>query len=154
MITILAYSLYRIRRECHGWNHGRFPDGFQRLIQTLESLQDSGKVTTLGVSEFGIIRLKAFLPHVTIRPAIDQINLRDCCDVPHDLLEYAKQEGIKLMPHMDEDNPLPKETLQGVLTELQIPETISEMRWVVKYTAVVKDRGVVENKGYSTTMTL
>jgi hypothetical protein len=55
---------------------------------------------------------------------------------------------------MDEDNPLPKETLQGVLTELQIPETISEMRWVVKYTAVVKDRGVVENKGYSTTMTL
>jgi hypothetical protein len=55
---------------------------------------------------------------------------------------------------MDEDNPLPKETLQGVLTELKIPETISEMRWIVKYTAVVKDRGVVENKGYSITMTL
>ena len=79
---------------------------------------------------------------------MDQINLRDCCDVPHDLLEFAKQEGIKLMPHMDEDNPLPKETLQEVLHELGLSEQVDEMRWVVKYTAVAKERGVIENKGY------
>jgi glutamate--cysteine ligase regulatory subunit len=68
-------------------------------------------------------------------------------------VEYTQQEGIKLMPHMDEDNPLPKETLQEVLTELGLSETISEMRWVVKYTAVVKERGVVQNKGYTITST-
>jgi glutamate--cysteine ligase regulatory subunit len=56
--------------------------------------------------------------------------------------------GIKLMPHMDSDDPLPKETLQEVLAELEVPETVVDMRWVVKYTAVVKERGVVENKGY------
>jgi hypothetical protein len=49
---------------------------------------------------------------------------------------------------MDEDNPLPKETLQEVLNELGLSERVDEMRWVVKYTAVVKERGVVENKGY------
>jgi glutamate--cysteine ligase regulatory subunit len=107
-----------------------------------------GRASTLGISEFGIIRLKALLPQVTVRPVVDQINLRDSCDVPHDLLEFAKQEGIKLMPHMDEDNPLPKETLQEVLNELGLSERVDKMRWVVKYTAVAKERGVVENKGY------
>ena len=100
-----------------------------------------------------MLRLQALLPHVEIRPSVDQINLRDCCDVPHDLLEYTKKEGIKLMPHMDEDNPLPNGTLQGVLEELQINERVVQTQWVVKYTAVVKERGIVENKGYVTLQT-
>ena len=78
---------------------------------------------------------------------MDQINLRDCCDVPHDLLDFGKLTGIELMPHMDKDNPLPKQTLQSILDELGVNEQLTSMRWVVKYTAIVKDRGVVENKG-------
>ena len=72
--------------------------------------------------------------------------------MPGDLLEFSKQEQIKLMPHMDEDNPLPIETLQEVLEELQVKERVTEMQWVVKYTAVVKKRGIVDNKGYPFTM--
>jgi glutamate--cysteine ligase regulatory subunit len=104
----------------------------------------------LGLSEFGVLRLQAFLPHVRVSPTVDQVNLRDCCDVPHDLLAYTRQEGIKLLPHMDEDNPLPNGMLQTVLDELQIKEKVVQTQWVVKYTAVVKERGVVENKGYTT----
>jgi glutamate--cysteine ligase regulatory subunit len=107
-----------------------------------------GQVLKLGIAEFGIIRLKSLLPHVKVRPVVDQINLRDSCDVPRDLLEFAKQAGIKLMPHMDEDNPLPKETLQEVLNDLGVLEQVAEMNWVIKYTAVAKERGVIENKGY------
>jgi glutamate--cysteine ligase regulatory subunit len=107
-----------------------------------------GQVLNLGIAEFGIIRLKSLLPHVKVRPVVDQINLRDSCDVPRNLLEFAKQAGIKLMPHMDEDNPLPKETLQGVLDDFGVQEQVAEMRWIIKYTAVVKERGVVGNKGY------
>jgi glutamate--cysteine ligase regulatory subunit len=106
-----------------------------------------GQVSTLGISEFGIVRLTTLLPHVKVRPLVDQINLRDSCEVPDDLLEFAKQAGIKLMPHMDEDNPLPRETLQGVLYDLGVSEHVAEMRWVVKYTVVAKERGVIENKG-------
>jgi glutamate--cysteine ligase regulatory subunit len=51
---------------------------------------------------------------------------------------------------MDEDNPLPNGMLQTVLDELQIKEKVVQTQWVVKYTAVVKERGVVENKGYTT----
>lgn len=105
-------------------------------------------MNALGISEFGILRLDALLPHIEIRPVIDQINLRDCCDVPTDLLDFCMAAGIKLMPHMDEDDPLPKDTLQQVLDDLSVKETVDKVRWVVKYTAVVKERGVVENKGY------
>ena len=117
--------------------------------QIMESYKKAGIVRTLGISEFGILRLDAFIPHIELRPVIDQINLRDCCDVPSDLLDFSMAAGIKLMPHMDEDDPLPKDTLQQVLDELKVEETVEKMRWVVKYTAVVKQRGVIENKGFS-----
>jgi len=111
-------------------------------------------VSELGISEFGIIRLAALLPHVSVRPSVDQINLRDCCEVPSDLLEFARREGIKLMSHMDLDIPLSKDLLQQVLRDdLEVPFRISSMRWVVKYTAVAKKRGVIENKGYIESMT-
>lgn len=114
----------------------------------METYYKEGKVKALGISEFGMLRLNALIPHVAIRPVIDQINLRDCCDVPTDLLDFSMAAGIKLMPHMDEDDPLPKDTLQEVLGDLKVKETVDMMRWVVKYTAVVKQRGVIENKGY------
>jgi len=113
----------------------------------MESYKKSGKVKTLGISEFGVLRLDAFITHIEVRPIIDHINLRDCCDVPSDLLDFSMAAGIKLMPHMDDDNPLPKDTLQQVLRELKVHEKVEKMRWVVKYTAVVKQRGVIENKG-------
>lgn len=114
----------------------------------MESFKKEGKVKALGISEFGILRLDTFIPHIAIRPVIDQINLRDCCDVPSDLLDFSMAAGIKLMPHMDEDDPIPKDTLQEVLCDLKVNDTVEKMRWVVKYTAVVKQRGVIENKGY------
>ena len=103
---------------------------------------------SLGISEFGILRLKAFIPRIRVRPVADHINLRDCCEVPNDLLEFSKYAGIKLISHLDEDDPLSTEDLQSILDQLQVRERVRQMRWVVKYTAVVKDRGVVDNKGY------
>jgi glutamate--cysteine ligase regulatory subunit len=120
----------------------------QSLIEILESLHEKGRVSKLGISEFGILRLQSLLPNIRHPPKIVQINLRDCCDVPADLLDFATENGIKLMPHTDEDNPLPLSALQDVLRELQVPERVLEMEWVVKYTAIIQERGVVENKGY------
>jgi glutamate--cysteine ligase regulatory subunit len=126
----------------------------QLMRQIFESLYGNGRVSNLGISEFGMIRLAALLPYVSIRPSVDQINLRDCCDVPRDLLEFTKREGIKLMPHMDGDNPLSRELLQQLLRDdLNVSLKIASMRWVVKYTAVAKERGVIENKGYVNLMT-
>ncbi|KAI9819677.1 MAG: hypothetical protein M1832_003911 [Thelocarpon impressellum] len=131
--------------------------------RTLETMHGEGLIGQLGVAEFGSQRLKEFLQHTHARPSVDQINVRDCCVVPRPLITFAKREGIELLTHNDCTNILPRGTLRellgsgekgaGVLVTDDDPAEDGlrgevEPQWVVKYTAVVKDRGVVENKGY------
>ncbi|KAJ6115642.1 hypothetical protein N7523_006059 [Penicillium sp. IBT 18751x] len=141
------------------------PDDFDSMVQTwrvLESLHEQGMIAQLGVAEFGSERLARFLPHTKVKPSVDQINLKDCCVVPKSLILYAKQEKIQLLTHNDCNDILPVGTTRellgptehgsGILASApQADDGIKgdvEPQWVVKYTAVVKDRGVVENKGY------
>lgn len=141
------------------------PDDFDSMVQTwrvLESLHEQGMIAQLGVAEFGSERLARFLPHTQVKPSVDQINLKDCCVVPKSLILYAKQEKIQLLTHNDCNDILPVGTTRellgptehgsGILASApQADDGIQgdvEPQWVVKYTAVVKDRGVVENKGY------
>lgn len=141
------------------------PDDFDSMVQTwrvLESLHEEGMISQLGVAEFGSERLARFLPHTKVKPSVDQINLKDCCVVPKSLILYAKQENIQLLTHNDCNDILPVGTTRELLSPgekgagilASAPEANDglqghvEPQWVVKYTAVVKDRGVVENKGY------
>lgn len=154
-------------------------EGQVEAWRTLESLYDGGAVKRLGVAEFGKDRLETFLEKVRIKPSVDQINLRDCCSVPRDLMALAKSSGVELLVHNDCSNILPRGTTRellgsgptgaGVLAasskagdkrkSLHGEEATNgnaadslhgdvQPQWVVKYTAVVKNRGVVENKGY------
>ena len=90
--------------------------------------------------------------------------------LPPPLVLLAKKEGIELLTHRDCTDILPEGTLRELLgTGLQGAGVLAEKeggegeepgcgeerlrgelvpQWVVKYTAVVKDRGVIENKGY------
>lgn len=150
-------------------------EGQLEAWKTLESLHDEGLVLRLGIAEFGKDRLESLLEKVRIKPSVDQINLRDCCSVPKDLMALAKSKSVELLVHNDCSNILPRGTVRellgpgnagaGVLCEpakagdkrksLHGEEDKSQLlqgevlpQWVIKYTAVVRNRGVVENKGY------
>ena len=140
-------------------------DCFDSIIQTwrtLENLQEKGMIAQLGVAEFSNDKLAKLLPHTKVKPSVDQINLKDCCVVPKSLILYAKQENIQLLTHNDCTNILPVGTTRELLGPgekgagilASAPDADDgikghvEPQWVVKYTAVIKDRGVVENKGY------
>ncbi|KAM7213863.1 glutamate-cysteine ligase [Rhypophila decipiens] len=129
----------------------------------IEDLQRRGLVKKLGIAEFGSEKLDRFLKRVQIRPSVNQINIKNCCDVPPPLIKLAKEEGIELLVHSDTTDILSKGTLRELLGPglqgagiLADPgsETSKGLKgeltpqWVVKYTAVVRDRGVIENKGY------
>ncbi|RPB22646.1 hypothetical protein L211DRAFT_869141 [Terfezia boudieri ATCC MYA-4762] len=154
---------------------------FLITYSTLESLVHSNLISRIGLSEFGSSRLSrllrglGFSPSTTntpttaapsstikttttcpprVRPSVVQINVRDCCVVPRELIHYAKREGIQLLTHNDSGEVLTAPGLQRVISESGIFESMSMPKatviplWVVKYTAVVRDRSVVENKGY------
>lgn len=138
----------------------------------VEKLHTRGLVRRLGVSEFGANRLQPFLDNATVQPSVNQISLRDCCSVPKPLLSLAKSKNVDLLVNNDSVNILPRGTIRQLLDHegadilCRSPEKVGEKRkrqengdahkmqgqvvpqWVIKYTAVVKNRGVVENKGY------
>lgn len=157
------------------------PEPFEEQLSTwqaLEKLHQEGLIAKLGVAEFGHDRLQALVQQATIKPAVDQVNLRDCCSVPKDLLDLAKSSNVELLVHNDCSNILPQGTIRellgdgpdgaGVLANSaqtgekrknppsdtgtgEIRQPLAgdvQPQWVIKYTAVVKDRGVVESKGY------
>jgi glutamate--cysteine ligase regulatory subunit len=140
------------------------PEDIETMIttwRTLEKLHSEGLVSKLGIAEFGVSRLAKFLEQTEIKPSVNQINVRDCCVVPKPLIVYAKQQQIELLTHNDCTNILPRGTLRQILGSGENGSGVLagegnedglkgdvEPQWVVKYTAVVKDRGVVESKGY------
>ncbi|KAK1750577.1 NADP-dependent oxidoreductase domain-containing protein [Echria macrotheca] len=128
---------------------------------TVEELHRQGLVKNLGIAEFGSEKLARFLKRVQIRPTVNQINIKNCCNVPPPLVKLAKEQGIELLVHSDCTDILSRGTLRGLLGRglqgaglLADSEEDEGLRgdltpeWVVKYTAVVRDRGVIENKGY------
>ncbi|KEF57692.1 glutamate-cysteine ligase regulatory subunit [Exophiala aquamarina CBS 119918] len=148
--------------------HSHESEGFDAQIKAwrvLESLHSQGVISQLGVSEFSSERLDKFLPEVTVRPTVDQINVKDCCVVPKPLIVYAQENKIELLTHADCTDILPPGTTRELLgtgkdgagiiaarpdagpDEPGLKGDI-EPQWVIKYTAVVKNRGVIENKGY------
>ena len=137
-------------------------DAMTESWRALEDLHSKDVALQIGLAEFGSERLQKFLPRTRVRPSVDQINVKDCCVVPKSLILYAKTEKIELLTHNDCTNILPRGTVRDLLGAgengagvLAGPEDASKglkgevaPQWVVKYTAVVRDRGVIENKGY------
>lgn len=123
-------------------------DAIVRIYTAAAELLTSGAVNSLGIAEFSAARLQQLceVPAIASKsalPTVNQINLKDCCVMPRDLIIYAKKMEIKLFTHGDASNILPVETLKDVLKEDEAVPV-----WVCKYTAVVKSRGVIESKGY------
>ena len=143
-------------------------DAQVKTWRVLEDLYEKGTITQLGVSEFSSIRLEKFLPELKVKPSVDQINVKDCCVVPKSLITYAKERKIELLTHNDCTDILPCGTTRELLgpgvegkpgagilaARSEAPDSEPglkgdiEPQWVIKYTAVVKNRGVIENKGY------
>ena len=143
-------------------------EGLDAQVKTwrvLESLHEKRIIAQLGLSEFSSDRLAKFLPEVKVRPSVDQINVKDCCVVPKSLIMYAKENKIELLTHADCMDILPPGTTRELLGPGKDSAGIIaarpdanpeepglkgdiEPQWVIKYTAVVKNRGVIENKGY------
>jgi glutamate--cysteine ligase regulatory subunit len=123
-----------------------------------EALHRQGIVQNLGVSEFGSEKLAAFLERTTVRPTVDQINLQDCCKVPPPLKKVAAENGVELNVHTDSVDVLPRPVLGEILSDNGVlADGVAGGRgltgdltpqWVVRYLAFVRDRAVIENKGY------
>ncbi|PWN88200.1 hypothetical protein FA10DRAFT_295764 [Acaromyces ingoldii] len=123
------------------------------------SVSSNQQRTELGDGAFQAYRL----PSPTRRPRIHTINLKEhggCTDgrcIDRELAEWCKAQGILLVAHNDQRDILPARTLPNLMAEFKgkFPHCGSQPlstprlapRWCFKYTVLIRDRGVLADKG-------
>jgi len=64
----------------------------------MEKLLETGKVKSIGVSNFSIKTLEILLPHVRVVPAVNQVEVHPC--LPQvDLRRYCREKGILIVAY-------------------------------------------------------
>jgi glycerol 2-dehydrogenase (NADP+) len=64
----------------------------------MEKLLETGKVKTIGVSNFSIKTLNELLPHVKVVPATNQVEAHPCLP-QDDLIKYCEEKGILVVAY-------------------------------------------------------
>eukprot|EP00112_Aurelia_sp_Birch-Aquarium-sp1_P008665 Seg1960.7 transcript_id=Seg1960.7/GoldUCD/mRNA.D3Y31 product="Glutamate-cysteine ligase regulatory subunit" protein_id=Seg1960.7/GoldUCD/D3Y31 len=115
----------------------------------MEKMKDDGLVSHLACCDLDAGKLKELLSWARIKPEVNQVNLTSCCHMPQNLVEFAKQEEILLHTHGDPPTLLPDDNVESVMGSYAEDNIQGwSTRWVVRYSIVVKCRGVIKNKGY------
>lgn len=128
-----------------------------------EHMSENPALKTIGVSDFSPLHLKTLLDNIPKdsrprQPKVNQLNFER--DLPEELVTLAKEGGVELQSHAD--NRVPYEGIEGLLKEfadrLPLPASFAQLRakgepaiallWVLKYTILLKDRGLVADKGF------
>lgn len=123
------------------------------LWQTASTLVTKFNIQHLGVSEFSTARLSALIKFSEktgcTKPAVNQINIRDCCVLPLSLVALAKNSGVKLLAHNDSFNILPVESVSDFVSLIGVNgEQEWDWDWLLKITGVIADHGVVFGQGW------
>ncbi|XP_073244894.1 glutamate--cysteine ligase regulatory subunit-like isoform X2 [Porites lutea] len=118
--------------------------------EEMEFLSDSGYIKDLGVCDLDKPTLEKLYQWARIKPEINQVNLASCCVMPKDLVAFSEKHDIQLLTHADPKDILTKESLEGALTESCKDVDVQGWRpvWALRYSVLVKCRGVIKNKGY------
>ncbi|KZT57699.1 hypothetical protein CALCODRAFT_517347 [Calocera cornea HHB12733] len=140
------------------------------------TLSSNPLIKNIGVSDFSakhllkLYSIIAELPPASAKPvATDHLNLFDCdsppcMNPPDDVQLAAAKRGVELVAHPDPHDILPTKSLTALLSEfeerLPLPESFKiyqeegkvdqavAPRWVLKYTVLIRSRGILVDKGY------
>ncbi|KAK9717183.1 hypothetical protein K7432_006401 [Basidiobolus ranarum] len=118
----------------------------------MEHFYKDGAIKHLGVSEFSPSELCNLSKKVQITPQINHVDLGNNSSVSADIVAYAAANNIQLLTHQDSSDILPASSFNALLAKYGIVSSIEEAkltpRWVLKYSSVIRTRGVIANKGY------
>ena len=125
-------------------------DDVLKVWSALEELVDDGMILSLGVSDMNVEQLESLCSYVRVKPTVDQISSTSCCAIPEDLKAFASEHDIQLLMHSDRKEILPAEDLRAVVAETSHAKDGEgwSPSWVVRYSSLVKGRGVIKSKGY------
>ncbi|XP_038063850.1 glutamate--cysteine ligase regulatory subunit-like [Patiria miniata] len=126
-------------------------DHYKPVWKELEELVRQDRIKTLGVCDMELGMLTEFYSWAQVKPTTNQMNQASCCVIPPALKEFANENTIQLVSHSDSNDILPPDVFQDVL-RTHYPEHADSASWhpswVLRYTALIKNRGIITTKGY------
>ncbi|XP_015826846.3 glutamate--cysteine ligase regulatory subunit [Nothobranchius furzeri] len=122
----------------------------QRVWEELEGLVRSQKIAAIGTSDLDKDLLEQLYNWAQVKPSSNQVNLASCCVMPPDLTAFAKEFDIQLLTHNDPKELMSAATFREAMQEGAEDLNITDWRleWVLRYSVIVKSRGIIKSKGY------
>ncbi|XP_013785995.1 glutamate--cysteine ligase regulatory subunit-like isoform X1 [Limulus polyphemus] len=122
----------------------------QPVWKILEDLVRNERVVTIGVSDLDSDQLRDLYEWAKIKPSVNQVNLESCCVMPPEMTSFARENDIQLLTHNDPKVLLPPEHVHQVIGHVVVADDRQKWKpsWIVRYSVMVKCRGIIQNKGY------
>ncbi|XP_014863293.1 PREDICTED: glutamate--cysteine ligase regulatory subunit [Poecilia mexicana] len=129
---------------------GRSLAHLQPAWEELESLVRKQKIAAIGTSDLDKELLEQLYNWAQVKPSSNQVNLASCCVMPPDLTAFAKEFDIQLLTHSDPKELMSTATFQEAMQEgaAGLSATDWRLEWVLRYSVIVKSRGIIKSKGY------
>ncbi|KAK5602385.1 hypothetical protein CRENBAI_012943 [Crenichthys baileyi] len=122
----------------------------QPVWEELEALVRKQKIAAIGTSDLDKDLLEQLYNWAQVKPSSNQVNLASCCVMPPDLTAFAKEFDIQLLTHNDPKELMSAAAFQEAMQEGAPGLSTTEWRleWVLRYSVIVKSRGIIRSKGY------
>ncbi|KAM4740094.1 LOW QUALITY PROTEIN: glutamate--cysteine ligase regulatory subunit [Anableps anableps] len=122
----------------------------QPAWEELEALVGKQKIAAIGTSDLDKELLEQLYNWAQVKPSSNQVNLASCCVMPPDLTAFAKEFDIQLLTHNDPKELMSAATFQEAMQEGApgLSTTDWRLEWVLRYSVIVKSRGIIKSKGY------
>jgi len=118
--------------------HWPLPLVTSRQWRALESLQEAGLARSIGVSNFGLRRLRALVANAARTPAVDQVQLSPL-HYRRKLVDYCHEQGIVPVAYspLERGKALGHPTITAIADRLGRTAAQVMLRWAVQHSAVV-----------------
>ncbi|KAM3619331.1 uncharacterized protein V6R79_006548 [Siganus canaliculatus] len=122
----------------------------QPVWEELEALVRSQRIAAIGTSDLDKDLLEQLYNWAQVKPSSNQVNLASCCVMPPDLTAFAKEFDIQLLTHNDPKELMSEATFQQAVQQGTQDPNMADWRleWVLRYSIIVKSRGIIKAKGY------
>lgn len=137
-------------------NSGSLLEDLLSMWRILEDFVNQGQVCDIGISDVDTEIFIELYNAAKVKPSIHQINLSACCVVPPDLQEFCREHDIRILTHNDPVDILSEKELIPLFKTKNCNNVDNEQKlvsnlkvsWVTRFSAHIRCRGILSNKGY------
>lgn len=125
-------------------------ENIQNLWTKLEHYVDDNQIFSIGFSDLDTDDLERLYNSAKIKPTVNQVNLASCCEMPVDMVNFAKEHDITLLTHNDPPEIITNSSLQDIISSESSDRDGAgwQSSYALRYSVLIKSRGIIHSKGY------